>query len=67
MRLWKKLLLNGAFGVVALVAIGNFWIITCTHEGIYSDLHQIDSKKYGLVLGTNPTQLNGSANKFFDE
>ncbi len=43
------------------------WVIVHTQEHVHSNIQQIHSQTYGLVLGTSPTRTDGTASMFFNK
>jgi SanA protein len=51
--------------ISTIVVISNIWIIRSTKSQIFSDVSKIESRKVGLVLGTNKLNRYGKPNLFF--
>jgi len=66
-KTWIKAILGGLLVVVSLLITCNLWVILHTQTAIYSDLQQVGTSPYGLVLGTSPRRIDGTASPFFDK
>lgn len=62
-----KAILGGLLILVSLLIACNLWVITSTQTTIYSSLQQARPNRYGLVLGTSPKRVDGTASPFFDK
>lgn len=67
LQVWAKTTLGGLLVSLGLVIACNFWIITHTQEAIYSDIQQVSTQVYGLVLGTSPKRVDGTSSAFFNK
>ena len=65
--IWVKATLGGLLALTSLLTACNLWVVVCTQDAIYSDLVQVSPSQYGLVLGTSPRHINGTASSFFDK
>ena len=66
-RLWTNALLIRLLALLGLIAACNFWMIARTQQNVYSDIQQVRSQVYGLVLGTSPKRVDGTENAFFNK
>jgi len=66
-RLWVNTLLIGLLALLGLIAACNFWIIAHTQKTVYSNIQQVRTQTYGLVLGTSPKRVDGTENTFFNK
>ena len=67
LQLWTKTALGGLLVLLGLIIACNFWVIVHTQEGVYSDIQQVRAQVYGLVLGTSPKRVDGTANASFNK
>ena len=67
LQVWTKTALGGLLVLLGLIIACNFWVIVHTQEGVYSDIQQVRAQVYGLVLGTSPKRVDGTASAFFNK
>lgn len=60
-------MLGGLVIVVSLLIACNLWVILRTQAAVCSDLKQVRISPYGLVLGTSPKRVDGTASSLFDK
>lgn len=68
MIFWRRVLRVGIFSLLllaALLALGNWWVISSTSAKIFSDSEKLPTNAVGLVLGTSSRLTNGLPNPFF--
>lgn len=65
----KKHLFRGTFIFIILLLATTqlcyWWVSLSARNSIYSSVNDIPANKVGMVLGTGPTNANGSTNRFF--
>jgi SanA protein len=66
-RLWTRTALGGLLLLLGMVVACNSWMIVHTQEGVYNDIQQVHAQYYGLVLGTSPKRVDGTASAFFNK
>lgn len=62
---WAKFVFGGIFlALLALVAI-DIWVSYSVRDKIYTDLNQLPTRPYGLVLGTSKYYSNNAPNLYY--